>query len=40
MKIEGSVALVTGADRGLPRDHELIYPPVQEFWDAALKGIP
>jgi NAD(P)-dependent dehydrogenase (short-subunit alcohol dehydrogenase family) len=22
----------------LPRDHELIYPPVQEFWDAALKG--
>jgi NAD(P)-dependent dehydrogenase (short-subunit alcohol dehydrogenase family) len=24
----------------LPRDHELIYPPVQEFWDAALKGTP
>jgi short-subunit dehydrogenase len=22
----------------LPRDHELIYPPVQEFWDALLKG--
>ncbi len=22
----------------LPRDHELIYPPVQEFWDAILKG--
>ena len=22
----------------LPRDHELLYPPVQEFWDAALKG--
>jgi NAD(P)-dependent dehydrogenase (short-subunit alcohol dehydrogenase family) len=22
----------------LPRDHELIYPPVQEFWDAARKG--
>jgi NAD(P)-dependent dehydrogenase (short-subunit alcohol dehydrogenase family) len=22
----------------LPRDHELIYPPIQEFWDAALKG--
>jgi len=22
----------------LPRDHELIYPPVQEFWDAAIKG--
>ena len=22
----------------LSRDHELIYPPVQEFWDAALKG--
>jgi len=20
----------------LPRDHELIYPPVQAFWDAAL----
>jgi len=24
----------------LPRDQELIYPPVQEFWDAALKGAP
>jgi NAD(P)-dependent dehydrogenase (short-subunit alcohol dehydrogenase family) len=23
---------------GLSRDHELIYPPVQEFWDAAVKG--
>src|ERR1700722_15725479 len=22
----------------LPRDHELIYPPVEEFWDAAVKG--
>ena len=22
----------------LPRDHELIYPPVQEFWDALVKG--
>src|SRR5215475_583125 len=22
----------------LPRDHELIYPPVQEFWDAAVAG--
>jgi NAD(P)-dependent dehydrogenase (short-subunit alcohol dehydrogenase family) len=22
----------------LPRDHELIYPPVQEFWDAAVTG--
>ena len=22
----------------LPRDHELIYPPVQDFWDAAVKG--
>ena len=22
----------------LPRDHELIYPPVQEFWDAIIKG--
>jgi short-subunit dehydrogenase len=20
----------------LPRDHELIYPPIQEFWDAAV----
>ncbi len=63
MKIEGSVALVTGANRGLaldaveagqievladertrfvkaslPRDHELIYPPVQAFWDAAVTG--
>ena len=24
----------------LSRDHELIYPPVQEFWDAAVKGTP
>ena len=59
MKIEGSVALVTGANRGLgrayarelvrrgadrlvnaslPRDHELIHPPVQAFWDAAVTG--
>jgi NAD(P)-dependent dehydrogenase (short-subunit alcohol dehydrogenase family) len=22
----------------LPRDHELIYPPIEEFWDAAIKG--
>jgi len=22
----------------LSRDHELIYPPVQEFWDAAVQG--
>jgi hypothetical protein len=22
----------------LPRDDELIYRPIQEFWDAALKG--
>jgi NAD(P)-dependent dehydrogenase (short-subunit alcohol dehydrogenase family) len=22
----------------LPRDHELIYPPIQEFWDSALEG--
>jgi NAD(P)-dependent dehydrogenase (short-subunit alcohol dehydrogenase family) len=22
----------------LPRDHELIYPPVQELWDSAFKG--
>ena len=20
------------------RDHELIYPPIQEFWDAAVSG--
>ncbi len=24
----------------LPRDQELIYPPVQEFWDSILKGTP
>ena len=24
----------------LPRDHELIYPPVQAFWDAAVTGTP
>jgi NAD(P)-dependent dehydrogenase (short-subunit alcohol dehydrogenase family) len=24
----------------LSRDHELIYPPVQEFWDAAVEGQP
>jgi hypothetical protein len=22
----------------LSRDHELIYPPVQEFWDSAISG--
>jgi hypothetical protein len=22
----------------LSRDHELIYPPIQEFWDAAIAG--
>jgi hypothetical protein len=22
----------------LSRDHELIYPPIQAFWDAAVKG--
>jgi hypothetical protein len=22
----------------LSRDHELIYPPIQEFWDAAVSG--
>jgi len=87
MKIGGSVALVTGANRGLGQvyarelvsrgapkispesvaqqafdaveagqievladersrfvkaspshEHELIYPPIQEFWDAAVKG--
>jgi len=43
VQINGSVVLVTGANRGLgrfvkaslSRDHELIYPPVQEFWDDA-----
>jgi NAD(P)-dependent dehydrogenase (short-subunit alcohol dehydrogenase family) len=24
----------------LSRDHELIYPPVQEFWDAAVRSTP
>jgi NAD(P)-dependent dehydrogenase (short-subunit alcohol dehydrogenase family) len=24
--------------QSLPRDHELIYPPIQEFWDAAVTG--
>jgi len=24
----------------LSRDHELIYPPIQEFWDAAVKDTP
>jgi NAD(P)-dependent dehydrogenase (short-subunit alcohol dehydrogenase family) len=40
MKIGGSVALVTGANRGLGQVYarELVYPPVQEFWDAAVKG--
>jgi NAD(P)-dependent dehydrogenase (short-subunit alcohol dehydrogenase family) len=54
MNISGSVALVTGANRGLglafsrelvrrgaaklSREHELIYPPIQEFWDAAVTG--
>jgi NAD(P)-dependent dehydrogenase (short-subunit alcohol dehydrogenase family) len=35
MKIEGSVALVTGANRGLGRAfaRELIYPEIQSFWD-------
>jgi NAD(P)-dependent dehydrogenase (short-subunit alcohol dehydrogenase family) len=50
VKIKGSVALVTGADRGLgrafarelvsrdaakaslPRDHELIYAPLQQIF--------
>jgi hypothetical protein len=22
----------------LPRDHELIYPPIQELWDSAFKN--
>ncbi len=22
----------------LPRDHELIYPPIREFWTAAVTG--
>jgi hypothetical protein len=24
----------------LARDHELIYPPVQAFWDALVKATP
>ena len=24
----------------LSRDHELIYPPIQQFWDEAVKGTP
>ena len=24
----------------LSRDHELIYPPIQQFWDAAVSGTP
>jgi NAD(P)-dependent dehydrogenase (short-subunit alcohol dehydrogenase family) len=24
--------------QSLPRDHELIYPPIEEFWDAAVGG--
>jgi len=31
VQINGSVALKAS----LSRDHELIYPPVQEFWDSA-----
>jgi hypothetical protein len=53
MKMDGSVALVTGANRGLgqvfarelvrrgaakSRDPELIYPPVQKFWDDVIKS--
>jgi hypothetical protein len=26
------------AKRSLSRDHVLIYPPIQEFWDSALKA--
>jgi hypothetical protein len=45
VQISGSVALVTGAGRrsrfskaSLSRDHELIYPPIEEFWTAAVTG--
>ncbi len=24
----------------LSRDHALIYPPIQQFWDAAVSGTP
>ena len=24
----------------LSRHHELIYPPIQQFWDAAVSGTP
>ena len=52
MKSSGSVTLVTGASRGLAddrsrflkaslsRDHELIYPPLRQCWDAAVSGTP
>ncbi len=40
----GGVVADRRADRfakaSLPRDQELIYPPVQEFWDAAVEGTP
>lgn len=42
--VEASQAEVLADERtrtvkaGLPRDHELIYPPVQEFWDSAIQG--
>jgi hypothetical protein len=47
VKIKGSVALVTGADRGLgralarellPRDHELIYAPLQQIFSPPTTG--
>jgi hypothetical protein len=45
VNIEGSVALVTGATGAsarAPRDHELLYPPLEQFWDAAIaaRGCP
>lgn len=28
----------TAVTASLPRDQELIYPPIQEFWDKTAKG--
>jgi NAD(P)-dependent dehydrogenase (short-subunit alcohol dehydrogenase family) len=52
MLIDGSVALVTGANRDLGQVFARMLvsrgcgqglrngPPIQEFWDAAVKGTP
>jgi hypothetical protein len=41
----GQVGVVSGERRRFvkaptPRDHELAYPPIQEYWDDAVKGSP